>query len=355
MLAAKLCGKAAPGRRRRRAEPSSASAPRPAEPGPGAPAPTPAGRRRAVKPTPTPPRAAAAAGEVCGNGADDDNDGQTDLDDPGCADANDANETGEVAVSAGLPEQRLRRLRGRRSEAAFGAHQPLRRLHEGPRSTSPPASRPAPPMTGGGDWDCKPARRPLRDRDRQGRQADRHDGRADDAHRRRRSATARRRSRSIAPTARSPRYARRDRRLQELPVKPPKCANGKDDDGDGMIDDHFVEGATDPDPGCTSTTDTSENSELLPRRRLRDRRGAASRTTRRSPAGPPSGCGVIQGFWFRPPGTATDCRVPARRPTMAELGDCWTVREHGGTMLRQEDHAAARRRRRMTADADCRR
>jgi hypothetical protein len=46
-----------------------------------------------------------------------------------------------------------------------------------------------------------------------------------------------------------------------LPAPPPKCSNGKDDDGDGMIDSRDSAGTTDPDPGCSDPADTSESSE----------------------------------------------------------------------------------------------
>ena len=46
-----------------------------------------------------------------------------------------------------------------------------------------------------------------------------------------------------------------------LPPPAPKCNNGKDDDGDGMIDSRDAAGTTDPDPGCSATTDTTEDSE----------------------------------------------------------------------------------------------
>ena len=51
------------------------------------------------------------------------------------------------------------------------------------------------------------------------------------------------------------------RNCKTLPPPAAKCANGKDDDGDGMIDSRDVAGVTDPDPGCTGPADTTENSE----------------------------------------------------------------------------------------------
>jgi hypothetical protein len=91
-----------------------------------------------------------------------------------------------------------------------------------------------------------------------------------------------------------------------LPAPPPKCNNGKDDDGDGMIDSRDSAGTTDPDPGCGDPADTSEDSETPtpPSCEVQvgifggDKRFAGLAT---------SGCGVLKGVWFRPPGTATDC------------------------------------------------
>src|SRR4051812_31605952 len=45
-----------------------------------------------------------------------------------------------------------------------------------------------------------------------------------------------------------------------IPVTP-QCSNGEDDDGDGMTDARETAGATDPDPGCSGPSDTTENSD----------------------------------------------------------------------------------------------
>jgi hypothetical protein len=91
-----------------------------------------------------------------------------------------------------------------------------------------------------------------------------------------------------------------------IPVTP-QCSNGSDDDGDGMTDARDAAGATDPDPGCSGPNDTTENSDGD----LMD--GCEYE------AGPVQGdqrflymavanCGSIEGVWFKPPGTATDCK-----------------------------------------------
>ena len=73
-----------------------------------------------------------------------------------------------------------------------------------------------------------------------------------------------------------------------------------------MIDSRDAAGTTDPDPGCTSATDTSENSETeIPE--WCDVRVGAAEGNKRLVAMSAEGCGVIAGAWFRPPGTPTDC------------------------------------------------
>ena len=49
---------------------------------------------------------------------------------------------------------------------------------------------------------------------------------------------------------------------ETLPPPAPQCANGKDDDGDGLVDSRDSAGTTDPDPGCSGVADTTENSEV---------------------------------------------------------------------------------------------
>ena len=133
ILAAKLCGKAAPGRRRgraaaarpgRAADPAghagAASAGQLAAPGRRAPR----GRRRR---RPRRPRPCRAAQRPCDNDRDDDGDGQTDWEDPGCLDAGDKSEDGEVPGLRRVRGERRRR-HGRRPDRARRRHQ--RRLRE---------------------------------------------------------------------------------------------------------------------------------------------------------------------------------------------------------------------------------
>ena len=91
-----------------------------------------------------------------------------------------------------------------------------------------------------------------------------------------------------------------------LPPPAPKCANGKDDDGDGMVDSRLAEGVTDPDPGCTGTTDTTEDSERPAPDTCEIGLGLLN-ANKRYPGVSVQGCGVITGAWLRTPGTADLC------------------------------------------------
>ena len=93
---------------------------------------------------------------------------------------------------------------------------------------------------------------------------------------------------------------------KNLPAPPPQCRNGKDDDGDGLIDSRDAAATTDPDPGCNGVDDTSENSEIPTPDSCQvqvgyfgDDKSFTGLLT--------SGCGVLKGAWFRPPGTAAGC------------------------------------------------
>ena len=217
--------------------------------------------------------------------------------------------------------ENLGRRHGRRPDVARRRHQRLRAVHEGPHrrraghrhaATSSPAGRNGRAAAG-----------------TRHRPGDRHRGREPQA-RPARSNCARpativlyRPSGEVAEL-RGP-VARCERGRQAGP-----CANGKDDDGDGMIDDHFADGATDPDPGCTSTTDTSENSEIAGSGGLRDparpvgrhRRSTRARRTRAAARSRASGT-------TRPARSPTAATAPARAPCC----QCQKVGETGGTMF----------------------
>jgi hypothetical protein len=84
------------------------------------------------------------------------------------------------------------------------------------------------------------------------------------------------------------------------------CENGLDDDGDGQTDAPDLAGTSDPDPGCSSAGDQSEDSEIgLPQ-------GCSVQivTFGQDPKDTgfiADGCGTLIGGSFTPPGTPTDC------------------------------------------------
>ena len=91
-----------------------------------------------------------------------------------------------------------------------------------------------------------------------------------------------------------------------LPSAAPKCSNGKDDDGDGMIDAIGVGASSDPDPGCVDADDSSENSEVAAPAGCQIVIGVWDQNLRQ-PGAQADGCGTLKGFWFHPAGTPNDC------------------------------------------------
>jgi hypothetical protein len=87
----------------------------------------------------------------------------------------------------------------------------------------------------------------------------------------------------------------------------PQCSNGKDDDGDGMADAREAAGATDPDPGCSGPGDTTENSDGDLMEGCEWDAGTIQGDPRFLYMAV-GNCGAIEGVWFKPPGTPTDCQ-----------------------------------------------
>ena len=325
VLAAKLCGKAAPANAASILSTLGLGA-APALPAPAAPAagasPTPS-FPTAGAPRPTPTATPVPGGKPCANGADDDGDGQTDLEDPGCADGNDASETGEVAVSAECLNNGSGIGMGDDPTGLFGALNSCGSFTK-VRVDIAPGTASCQILTGGTPWTCAPS----------GTYAVATGAAINTA--------------DLLLTASG--AVKCDRKATIALYRPngevaeiygpigncktggaakPACSNGKDDDGDGMIDDHFADGATDPDPGCTSTTDTSENSELLPAGSCQmnldlfdDDASVAIAAVQ--------GCGQIQGFWFHAAGTVVEC---VYKLGQGAVQTCEPVRESGGTMF----------------------
>ena len=134
----------------------------PAPPAPSAPAAAPGGGGRLQPPAPrSTPTPTAPAGKACANGADDDNDGQTDLEDPGCADGNDPSEDSEVTVPAACSENSGVGM-GDDPTVARRGHQRLRAVHQDPRSTSPRGSPAATSSPAGRNGRARPGSAPVR-------------------------------------------------------------------------------------------------------------------------------------------------------------------------------------------------
>jgi hypothetical protein len=90
-----------------------------------------------------------------------------------------------------------------------------------------------------------------------------------------------------------------------IPVKP-QCSNGIDDDGDKMTDARDGAGVADPDPGCSGPNDTTEGSDGD----LPDGCAIEADAFAEDPRFTyvvATGCGALEGVWFKPPGTPTDC------------------------------------------------
>jgi hypothetical protein len=84
----------------------------------------------------------------------------------------------------------------------------------------------------------------------------------------------------------------------------PECSNGVDDDDDGIADAR--EFGTDPDPGCASPADTSEDSEIGLPAGCTVAGGEVGQDPR-FPGIEVSGCGSVTAVWFKPSAMPSDC------------------------------------------------
>jgi hypothetical protein len=303
VLAAKLCGKPAPGNA---AGVLGALNLGPAKPGLGGPPAPGAGggtltrpgsgaTRQAATPTPTPttPPAGKAA---CDNELDDDGDGQTDWEDPGCADAGDRTENSEVPASAACAAATGIGMVDDPTELGLGVNG---NFWEVEVQVAPGVAS----CTANNDYECK-VYDPIGSASLKAGERDMVDvtlqlkGPVDCA-----------KKATIA-------FHRLDGQVTELqtpvmncktlPPPAPKCNNNKDDDGDGLVDSRDSATTTDPDPGCSGPTDTTENSET-PTPETCDVRVGIFGEDAKFTGLSAEGCGVLKGVWFRPPGTPTDC------------------------------------------------
>jgi hypothetical protein len=306
VLAAKLCGKPAPAGA---LDVLAKLGLGPAQP--GAPAPSPGSSsgtltrpggstgRPGATPAPTPTVTPPAGKRACDNDVDDDGDGQTDWEDPGCSDAGDTTENSEVAASAECAASSGLGMVDDPTEINVGINPGCGTFWQAEVQIAPGVAS----CTANNDYECKVydpiGSASLKDGERDGVDMALQLKGPVDCGKKATIALYRLNGQVVE--------------LQELvgncktlPAPPPKCSNGKDDDGDGMIDSRDAAGTTDPDPGCGGPTDTTENSEIKTPDSCEltvgifggDKRFAGLVT---------SGCGVLKGIWFRPPGTPTDC------------------------------------------------
>jgi hypothetical protein len=303
ILAAKLCGKAAPADAAAVLQRLGLGAPPPLQPGTLAPPassgslrPGPSTSRPAPTPTPSPVR-------PCDNGLDDDGDGQTDWADPGCSDAGDKSEDSEVPVSAACAEEAAIRMGEDPTEFGVGINGACGQFWSVEIDLAPGVLS----CTANNGLECT-VFDPVADasvdiEDPEATMVDiglvlkgpvNCDKKYTIAFWRRNGPTGE--------------LHEKVRNCRTLPAPPPKCSNGKDDDGDGMIDSRDAAGVTDPDPGCSSPADTSENSEVPSPAWCQIQLGIFGNDIR-LPGLQIDGCGVIKGVWFKPPGTPVGCVV----------------------------------------------
>jgi hypothetical protein len=305
VLAAKLCGKTAPAGAAEVLSRLGLGAA--ATPGPSGPAPAPGGTltrpggspsRPGGSPTPT-PTPTAGTKRACDDDVDNDGDGQTDWEDPGCSDAGDTTEDSEIPAPAACAESSGLGMLDDPTEVNVGINPGCGTFWEAEVQIAPGVAS----CTANNDYECKVydpiASASLKNGERDGV--------------------------DMTLTLKGPvdcgkkatialyRLTGPPIELQEpvqncktLPPPAPKCDNGKDDDGDGLVDSRDSAGTTDPDPGCSGVTDTTENSEVPTPESCQVQIGYFGGDT--SVTGLlTSGCGVLKGAWFRPPGTPTNC------------------------------------------------
>jgi len=251
-----------------------------------------------------PPPSGGGSTNQCANGIDDDGDGQVDAaserrlrPDPGCMNANDPTEAGEVPVTAACAASSGVGVGDEPSQLNVGVNGGCGSFTEVAVYAAPNAFV-CDIQASAGNWNCVIANGQAyaETRTSAADMADLQISLNGDA--------------NCAVPATVVLY-RPDFTVSEL-VEPiggcaapqPACANGRDDDGDGLVDAR--ENGADPDPGCSGPADTTENSEVaLPA-------GCQVEMTVFNqddlfPGIAVHGCGAIKGAWFKPSGEPTDC------------------------------------------------
>jgi hypothetical protein len=256
-----------------------------------------------VKPGPNRPGLGGGGGETnqCSNGIDDDGDGQVDAPserrlrpDPGCMNANDSTESGEVPLicnaGAGLGDDA--------SVLQVGINDGCGEFVEVSVYASPSVFV-CDVAASAGNWTCVIAHGHPFAETRNATDAEMADltiglnGPADCAV-----------PVTIVLTRRNLEVAELVTPIARCDEAAPACSNGADDDGDGMADAR--EAGTDPDPGCSGPADASEDSEVgLPAGC--EVGGGNAGGDPRFPAVEITGCGAITGVWFKPSASPSDC------------------------------------------------
>jgi hypothetical protein len=270
---------------------------------PGRTAPRP-GTSPAPPPPPAPGEGAAGA---CSNGIDDDRDGQVDASsererrpDPGCMAAGDTTENSEVAVSAACAASSGAGAGGDQDGIGVGINSGCGTFTEVAVYAAPNAYV-CDVFTADDNFNCVIRHGHAYAETRDARETGIADvdiglvGRIDC------SVPA-----TIALTRRDGTVAELVTPIARCGVAKPACANGADDDGDGLADARDAAGATDPDPGCSGPADASEDSEVaLP---------AGCSVTLATfngdelfPGVVIEGCGAVAGAWLKPSAEPFDC------------------------------------------------
>jgi hypothetical protein len=303
VVAAKLCGKPAPpgadqvlsklalGPEQKPASKlggQGPGAPRPGtgRPGTGAPAPTPT-------PAPSKPQ--------CANNADDDGDGQTDFHDPGCLSPEDTSENSEVPVPAECAQSSGVSVGEDRSKAFAAVNHGCGEF-EAIEIHVPPGIVGCEIITADKNFGCELVELFAWAASKDGRPTDLADVLLDiHGH-----VTCDKLA-TIALHRPNGEVAELREQVQNCGGVPlPACQNGKDDDGDGTMDSRDATTTTDPDPGCSSPTDTSENTDVPSPPACNIQVGIFDNDPR-LPGISVQGCGAITEAWFKPPGTPVDC------------------------------------------------
>jgi hypothetical protein len=253
-----------------------------------------------VAPTPPPPPPGKRA---CDNGIDDDGDGQTDWEDPGCEHAGDNSEEGEVPVSAECAASSGISMGDETTGLYVGINSGCGMFVEVEIDVAPGIES-CQVFTADSNFKCEvfaPTAHAWAKDDRATDLADVLLTLVAPADCGKLTTIALHRPNGEVAELREPIES-----CKTGPAPKPACSNGKDDDGDGMIDARDAAGVTDPDPGCSGPGDRSEDSEV-PTPATCDVQIGLFDGNPRLPGLIAEGCGVLKGVWFKPPGTPVGC------------------------------------------------